>query len=166
MSSPQPQGRPPLLIFVDDPKTSGPTLKRVFDGLLGRGLSEGDSGLRTDLYHWIEKECDTWAPGHSSHQSAKSDLYKTLLTPDNDDLSKYLAWKGTKGNEADHVRKYIPKPDILLQRFEAWVTRWSTVLDLKGRCLFTEETMKMHVRNREDISNWLLSGELMNYNMA
>jgi hypothetical protein len=136
-----------LVIWVDDPKGSGRVIVVAFQGVLGKGLQEGDSGLRTDVYHWVEKECDTWLPGHPRTVEAKNDLYQTLLAPCLEDLAAWEA-AGSPGDRNDYVRRYIPPPAELLVRFEAWERQHSP--DIKtGKALFTEETLQMHKRSKE-----------------
>ncbi len=98
-----------MIIWVDDPKGSGRVIVTAFQGVLGQGLQEGDSGLRTDVYHWVEKECDTWLPGHPRTVEAKNDLYLTLLQPCLEDLAAWEA-AGSPGDRNDYVRRYTPPP--------------------------------------------------------
>jgi hypothetical protein len=133
----------------------------VFHGLLGIGLQPGDSGLRTDIYHWVEKECETWSPAHERREDAKKALYTILFEKDQNDLQACIAaGKTTSEQQAGRVRKYVPEPTALLAKFDAWEATWLNVPSLKdGKLLFTDETMAMHQRNRNDIKDWLLSGE-------
>lgn len=94
-------------------------------GRVGVGLRPGDSGIKQDLYHGIERIDQVLRNGHALKQSAKSLFYEVFLVEDEEQLIKWqeAGGKAKYPNKEDHVQCYIPPPDILLPRFDNLVAR-------------------------------------------
>ena len=95
----------------------------AFCGMVGRNLREGDDGIKQDLYHGAERFDAVLRSGHSLKVSVKSLFYEAFFEEDPGDLEKWMR-AGSHGERRDHVRQYIPPPNLLLTRFNQLVDRW------------------------------------------
>jgi hypothetical protein len=137
------------------------TFVTVF-GDLCKGLMPGDIGLRCDIWHWVEKFCETWLPGHAMAEEAKRALYQAIFIDNPADLRDWVA-EGRPGSKSEYVRNTVPPPAELKASYRAWWDKYSKAMDpVTQKLLFTEETDKMHETNLSDIEAWFLSGKTSN----
>lgn len=110
------------LWYCDDPKLYGNPIRVAFNGRVGVGLRPGDDGIKQDLYHGAERFDGILQSGHSLKTQVKSLFYEAFLMDEQSDYEQWIK-AGSPGEKRQHVRQYIPSPELLLPRFDSLVAR-------------------------------------------
>eukprot|EP00955_Chlamydomonas_euryale_P069134 360335-Chlamydomonas_euryale.AAC.4 len=107
----------------------------AFDGCVGMGLASGDNDIKLGLYHCVELHANLIHQGHRVGQACKTALYAVFLLWDEELWVTHVQFM-TKSAHIDdvashlerskklYVRRYIPTPDVLAARYNAWFQRF------------------------------------------
>lgn len=156
----------PRVVYTDTPRKHKNILPLIFPSL-GEGLMPGDAGVRGDVFHLFQHMQDTFLPGHSNTDAAVKALKAAFWDEDVEDRARWAAFKQHSSKLGDkpakhHVRRYLPPPPALSQRFRAWRDAYFNCPDPNNSAkqLFTDETLQLIELTVLDIDAWFYSGEL------